>query len=92
MGIYLYNGSELDPDDDPPLYRRIVWTGPGEGVYRESFDLGTFEGTGVSSIRIPDNVRYMSEDTFRDCFRLREITFGRNWVRFIRARRWRPSG
>lgn len=80
MGIYLYNGSELDPDDDPPLYHRIVWTEPSKGVYRENFDLGTFEGTDISSIRIPDNVRYMSEDTFKDCFRLREITFGRNFT------------
>lgn len=80
IGLHIYNGSQSDPDDDPPKYRRLVKTGPGKGVYRENFDLGTFEGTRISSIRIPDNIRYMSEYTFRDCFLLREITFGKNFT------------
>ena len=86
INYYRHVWSELNEDDDPPLYYDYIQTSPGNTAKLDGFYLGTFEGTAVSSIRIPDHVKYLAEDTFQDCFYLKKITFGKNFIGEINNR------
>lgn len=85
-----YKGSYYSKpvDDDPGLVchtgawdRHRDWDGEG------SYYLGTFEGTALQSVIIPDSVKYVASDTFKaywnsDIFEtpLKSIYIGKNYI------------
>lgn len=60
-------------------YEEYVRTGNSHSPLH-SFYHGTFEGTRLTSVRLPDSVEYLAEETFRSCQLLRRITFGKRFV------------
>lgn len=80
IGLELYVRTEIEVDDDPPYYRDLIQTEPGNWVNMDNYYMGTFEQTALSSIRLPDQVRFIAEDTFKKCSLLRSITFGKNFT------------
>lgn len=86
IGLYLVVRTEIEFDDDPPYYRDLIQTEPGNQVDIDHFYMGTFEQTALSSIRLPDQVRSIAEDTFKNCGLLRSITFGRHFTGEINRR------
>ena len=59
-------------------YEEYVWSG-SNGWPLHSFYHGTFEGTRITSVNLPDSVEYLAEETFRSCELLRSITFGKGF-------------
>lgn len=45
-----------------------------------SYLLGTFEGTALKSISFPDNLKYVSRDTFSNCTHLKKISIGKSFA------------
>lgn len=75
-GFSAVSEPQEEPADPSPYYEKVPF-----GRFNVDWDAlyhGTFEGTSISSIRIPDNVEYISEETFRDSL-LREATFGKSF-------------
>lgn len=76
----MYVRTEIDGDDDPPYYQDFIQTEPGNWVSLGQYYMGTFEQTALASVRLPDQVRSVAEDTFKECGLLRSITFGKNFT------------
>ncbi len=86
-GVRLWLGNGTYEDEwEPSVYYETIQTKKGYERILNLYYLGTFEGTRLSSVRIPDNVRFVSEETFRDCLSLKKITFGRNFEGDINIR------
>ena len=49
-------------------------------VRKEYYFLGTFAGTNLKSIQFPERLKYAAYNTFKNCLRLKKISFGESYA------------
>ncbi|MDE6568657.1 MAG: leucine-rich repeat domain-containing protein [Lachnospiraceae bacterium] len=51
-----------------------------EKYKKDSYSLGTFAGTNLKSIQFPDDLQYVSYNTFKNCYHLKKISIGESYA------------
>ena len=49
-------------------------------VLKDYYFLGTFAGTNLKSIQFPEHLKYAAYNTFKNCLRLKKISFGESYA------------